>query len=250
MKTIILAAGYATRLYPLTKNQPKPLLPIANKPIIEYILDEINTVEQIDIIYVITNDKFHTHFLTWVDNYQQRHSCNKKIEIINDGTRSNESRLGSIGDINFVISEKSVDDDLFIVAGDNLLDFKLKKFITYFTEINSDAVCAYRMDSIAALRRTGVIQIDENNRIINFEEKPQQPASNIAVPAIYAFKRDTVKLFHQYLTEGNNPDAPGYFNNWLYKKKPLFAYFFEGKRYDIGDMESYQKADQLYRARL
>ena len=131
MKAIILAAGYATRLYPLTKNMPKPLLPIANKPIIEYILDQINTIGQIDVVYVITNNKYYQHFLNWANDFHKKNASSKRLEIINDGTMTNESRLGSIGDIHYVISQKDLNDDLFIVAGDNLFDFQLNDLITY-----------------------------------------------------------------------------------------------------------------------
>lgn len=246
MKAIILAAGYATRLHPLTKDQPKPLLPVAGKPIIEYILAQINTIEQIDTTYIITNNKFYHHFLNWAKNYQHELSPHKKIEVLNDGTTTNENRLGSIGDIQFVISKKSIDEDLLVVAGDNLFDFDLKKFIAYFFEKNSNVICTYHIDSMEMLRRTGVIQIDANNLVIDFEEKPRHPKSNLGVPAIYIYKKDTLELFHQYLAESNNPDAPGYFNIWLHKKTPVYAYFFQGNRYDIGNLESYKKVNQIY----
>jgi len=249
MKALILAAGYATRLYPLTKDKPKPLLPIANKPIIEYVLNQIQNIETIDGVFVVTNDKFYNHFKQWAESFKTTFQFLKPITIVNDGTLSNETRLGSIGDIQFVKKENQVKDDMFIVAGDNLLDFELRKFFDYFKQIDDDVICAYRTDSIETLKRSGVIQIDADNRITDFEEKPQQPKSNYCVPAIYIFKAKTLDLIDLYLEKNNNPDAPGYFISWLYQRKPLYAYFFEGTRYDIDDMESYRKTDELFKSR-
>jgi glucose-1-phosphate thymidylyltransferase len=246
MKTIILAAGYATRLYPLTKDTPKPLLPVAGKPTIEYILSHLLPVQDIDIVYIITNDKFYRQFVEWKKGFDKKHPTDKKIVVMNDGTSTNESRLGSIGDINFVISKTLLDDDLLMIAGDSLFDFELDGMVGYFHKKKGSILCAYRTSDTETLKRRGVIKIDKTNRVIDFKEKPEQPESDIAVPAIHVYKRDTLKLFGQYLSEGNNPDAPGYFVDWLYKREPLYAYFFKGNCYDIGNAESYSKVNQIF----
>lgn len=246
MKAIILAAGYATRLYPLTKDTPKPLLPIAGKPTIDYILSHVLPVEEIDSVYVVTNAKFYKKFAEWKKDFETEHPIGKKIVIMNDGTSTNENRLGSIGDIEYVISKTGLDDDLLMIAGDSLFDFELDGMIRYFHEKKGCVLCAYRTTDIETLRRRGVIKIDETNRLIYFEEKPKRPDSDIAVPAIHIYERECLKLFRQYLSEGNNPDAPGYFVGWLYKKEPLYAYFFTGNCYDIGDAESYFEVNRIF----
>jgi len=246
MKGIILAAGYATRLYPLTRDIPKPLLPVAGKATMEYILSHLLPVEDIDVVYIITNDKFYPQFAEWKKGFDRKYPTDKKIDIMNDGTSTNESRLGSIGDIDFVISKKGLNDDLLMIAGDSLFDFELDGMIHYFHEKNGCVLCAYRTGDMDILRRRGVIKIDDTNRIIDFKEKPKRPTSDIAVPAIHIYKRECLNLFGQYLSEGHNPDAPGYFVDWLYKKEPMYAYFFTGNCYDIGNAESYYKVNQIF----
>jgi glucose-1-phosphate thymidylyltransferase len=246
MKAILLAAGYATRLYPLTKDTPKPLLPVAGKPTIEYILPHVLAIDDIDIVYIITNDKFYQRFVAWKKDFDRRQPTDKKIIIMNDGTSTNENRLGSIGDIDYVISQTGLDDDLLMIAGDSLFDFELDGMIHYFHEKKSSVLCAYRTGDTETLRRRGVIKIDESNRLIDFEEKPEHPISDIAVPAIHIYRKESLKLFGQYLSEGNNPDAPGYFVDWLYKREPIYAYFFTGNCYDIGNAESYSEVNRIF----
>jgi glucose-1-phosphate thymidylyltransferase len=246
MKAIILAAGYATRLYPLTKNTPKPLLPVAGKPTVEYILSHLLPVDEIDAVYIITNAKFYPQFVEWEKGFDRKYPIDKKIDILNDGTATNESRLGSIGDIDFVISKAGLDDDLLMIAGDSLFDFELKGMIDYFHEKNGCVLCAYRTSDMDILRRRGVIKIDDTNRITDFEEKPKRPESDIAVPAIHIYKKESLNLFGQYLSEGNNSDAPGYFVDWLYKREPIYAYFFTGNCYDIGNFASYSEVNRIF----
>jgi len=241
MKALIMAAGYAVRLYPLTQNQPKPLLPIAGKPIIEYIIEKLEVFQEIDEIYVVTNNKFYPHFLNWNEKYKS----NKKIEILNDGTLSPEDRLGAIGDINFTIKNKKINDDLLIIAGDNLFDFGLKELKEYFQN-KQLVICAYDVGDIELSKKYGILSVNGNGKVYSFLEKPAQPPSTLAALGIYLFKKDKLSLIDRYLNEGNNHDAPGFFIQWAYQVEDVYAYVFKGNWYDIGDMISYKKADDFY----
>ncbi len=235
MKAIILAAGYATRLYPLTKDMPKALLPIKGKPIIEYIIDELNTIEQIDEIIVVSNHKYYEAFTSWAKT--------GPVQILDDGTTSVDDRRGAIGDIMFTLEEKGIDDDTIIIAGDNLFTFTLAEYIDFFKRMNADCVCAKHIDDIEQLKQLAVAQTDEHGVITNLEEKPAEPKSHLGVYAVYLYKRETLPLFKQYIAEGNNPDAPGHFVQWLYKRKPVYAYKMNGDCIDIGTIEAYNEAN-------
>ncbi|MGP6140245.1 MULTISPECIES: nucleotidyltransferase family protein [unclassified Jeotgalibaca] len=245
MKAIILAAGYATRLYPLTKDRPKPLLEVAGKTILDFIAEKIERVTEIDEIIIVTNDKFSGHFEKW------REICDysKKITVVNDGTLTNDTRLGAIGDIQYVIDTLKVQDDLMILAGDNLFDFELTDFVSYFKEVETDCITSYFEENDAQVKRAGVVELDGNQMVLSFEEKPAQPRSQYCVPAFYLYKKETLPLFEQYLMEGNNPDAPGHFVPYLISKKPAHAFLFEGRRYDIGTVESYEWVKGIFEAR-
>ena len=242
MKCLILAAGYATRLYPLTKDTPKPLLEVAGKSILERLLDKISLIDKIDHVYVVTNSKFAQAFEEWVGQY----TYTKPLTVIDDGTTSNDNRLGAIGDIQYVIDQVDLSDDLMILAGDNLFDFELFDLEQFFQEKNADVITAYEITDIGLARRVGIVEIDPSAKILSFEEKPQEPKSNWGVPALYIYKRETLPLIKQYLQEGNNPDAPGHFIPWLIKHKPVFAFQFKGQWHDIGTIESYQEAQLVF----
>ena len=242
MIALILAAGYATRLYPLTINKPKALLPINNKPIIDYIVDEIETIDAVDEIVVISNHKFAGCFHEWADSLKS----GKKITVLDDGTSSEETRRGAIGDILFAIDEKNIDEEVLVIAGDNFFTYSLKDYYDYYTKIDKDCVCVKRFENREMLKHFGVALLDENSKGLEIEEKPAQPKTNMAVYATYMYKRDTVPMFRQYIQEGNKPDAPGYFLEWLYKRKEVYAYTFEGECYDIGTPESYRSVCEEY----
>ena len=242
MKGLVLAAGYATRLYPLTKNQPKPLLEIAGKSILDYIVEKMEKVEAIDEIIIVTNDKFTSHFEEWAKQSDYK----KPLTVINDGTTTNDNRLGAIGDIQFVIEQLNLEDDLMILAGDNLFDFELTDFAEYFYKVDTDIITTYPEEDEAQLKRAGVIEIDEDSKVLSFEEKPEQPKSNFCVPAFYLYRRETLSEFKNYLADGHNPDAPGHFVPYLLNKKNVHAFQFEGQRYDIGTVESYEKVQQIF----
>ena len=241
MKALIMAAGYATRLYPLTENQPKPLLPVAGKPIIEYIIEKIESFTNIDKIYVVTNNKFHTHFEKWKDKF----SYKIPIEIINDGTLTNDDRLGAIGDMHYVVTNKNIDDDLLVVAGDNMFDFDLGQ-LRDFSQDKGIVICAYDVEDFSLATQYGIVSVGDDGKVNSFVEKPADPPSTLAALGLYVFKQDKLPLLRRYVSEGNNTDAPGYFIQWAYKVDDVYSYVFNGQWYDIGDLKSYESANKLY----
>ncbi len=242
MKCIILAAGYATRLYPLTKNKAKPLLEVAGKPILNHIIEKVEKVDAVDEVYIVTNDRFTTSFQNWSTTY----SGDKEIIIVNDHTTTNDNRLGAIADIEYVLHQHQIDEDIMVLAGDNLFDFELTDFVHFFKEVNGDSITTHELSDLEEMKRTGIVELNDEGMVISFEEKPEQPRSNLAVPPFYLYKSDTLHLLKKYLLEGNNPDAPGNFIPWLIQHKPVFAFEFEGLRYDIGTVESYHKVQELF----
>ncbi len=234
---IVLAAGYATRLYPLTKDRPKPLLPVSGKPIIDYIVDEMDTLPDLDTIIVVTNHRFAEHFEDWAAT--RKLTGGKKLVVLDDQTTDDANKLGAIGDIQLCIEHFGIDDDLLVIAGDNLFTYYLKDAYNYFLKYNEDTVLAREMEEGEDLTRYAIAELDDNNRVLNLVEKPKQPKTNIAVFATYFYKQETVPMFAQYLAEGNSPDAPGNFPAWLYPRKPVRVYLFDGDCIDIGTPESY-----------
>lgn len=243
MKAIILAAGYATRLYPLTKNQPKPLLEIAGQTILDFILNKIERVPAIDEIYIVTNNKFASHFQKFIAKNHYR----KEIKVVNDGTMSNDDRLGAIGDIYFTIQSETVADDLLIVAGDNLFGFDLKEMWAYFDEKGKNVIAVYREPDVDQLVRGGTAQLDRHGRVIGFEEKPKEPKYPYSVPTFYMIQQSDIELFGQYLAEGHDADANGHFIPYLMKYSDVFGFEFTEYRYDIGTIENYQHVRELFK---
>jgi len=243
MKGIILAAGYATRLYPLTLNQPKPLLPVGGKPIINYILSELETIPSIDEVVVISNHKFAGHFEKWADEQKTR----LKITVLDDNTTDDTNKLGAVGDISFAIDTLKIDDEILVVAGDNIFTFALKDYYDFYKKMDADCILVREMKKEEDLIRMANVKVDESGRVTFMVEKPNPPASTLAAFASYIYKKDTVPMIKQYLDEGNNPDAPGFFPSWLYRKKPVFAYHFEGICYDIGTHESYKEVCDIFK---
>jgi glucose-1-phosphate thymidylyltransferase len=241
MKAIILAAGYATRLYPITENKPKALLPIQGKPIIQYIVDEINEINEIDCIYVVSNNKFYDHFKEWASVA----TSSTPVKIINDETNSDIDRKGAIGDIYLTLESMQIDEDVMIIAGDNFFTYKLKDYYNYYISNNMDSVIVKKYDDLEKIKSFAVAKIDENKIIIDLEEKPEHPKSDIVVYATYIYKKETLKLFKRYLEEGNDKDAPGNFVVWLYKLKPVIAYEMIGDCYDIGTREIYDLVQSI-----
>ena len=243
MKALILAAGYAKRLYPLTLDQAKPLLQIGGRPMISRIADKIARVSGIDHLYVVTNDRFFSQFQDWKKSYSLPIPC----EVLNDGTTNNENRLGAIGDIRFVIQEKRTKDDFLILAGDNLFEFDLNDFIQFFHRKGS-SVGSFDLESLDKAVQYGVLKVDSEGRILEFHEKPEKPPSSLISTGVYAYTSGDLGLLDQYFSERGLPDAPGYFLSWLIKRKDVFSYRVSGGWYDIGDIESYREADRRYRS--
>lgn len=242
MKCVILAAGYATRLYPLTENFPKPLLEVAGKPILDWLIDDMASTGMVEEYIVISNHKFAHIFEEWAAK-----KSDATIRVIDDGTTSNETRLGAVKDIQFAIEQLQLDDDLLVMAGDNLLDFSLGEFMRYGKEKNATCVMRYYEASEARLHKTGVIEIDANDGIISFEEKPAQPKSHWCVPAFYYYTREDSRLIKKGIESGCGTDAPGSFIAWLSGQTKVYAWEMPGRRYDIGNLESYEEVKQNYK---
>ncbi len=241
MKCLILAAGYATRLYPLTENFPKPLLEVGNKTILDWLIDDIDSLGAVDEYVVISNHKFAHHFYDWAEKNPH------PITVVDDGTDSNETRLGAVRDIQFAIDALAIEDDLLVIAGDNLLDFSLTKFIEYAKEKQTSCIMRYYEADKKRLTKSGVVSIDGDDRILLMEEKPAEPKSNWCAPPFYYYTRSDAKLVKGGIEAGCGVDAPGSFIAWLCTQTNVHAMEMPGKRYDIGNLESYESVKKEYR---
>jgi len=245
MNVLILAAGYATRLYPLTKKKAKPLLEVGGKPMIEWVLDNLAGVPDIETVYVVTNAKFAADIQAWADHYQNRHA-GVKIKIVNDGSTSDGDKLGAIGDIQFVLTrERLSGSGLLIVAGDNLFSDSLADFVAQARKTQA-TVAVYDVGDREAIKRYGNIDIDAQGTIAHFEEKPEKPRSTLAAIALYYYSPKVLELVPTYLAAGNNPDQPGRFVQWLYQRQPVQTFLIKGKWLDIGSKETLEKANQTF----
>jgi len=245
MKVIILAAGYATRLYPLTLTQPKPLLPVAGKPLVELVLDNLAPITAIDRVYVVTNAKFATHFQTWSDHYRATKS-KFDFTVVNDGTTDDSNKLGAIGDINYVINTQGLDDDFLVVAGDNLFSDKLGEFGKFCAEKNAPVEAVYDVGNLEEIKKYNSITTDADGRITFFEEKPKHPVSTLTGIALYYYPKSTIALIKQYIAEGNNPDQPGRLVQWLYPRTAVYTWRVPGLWFDIGSKETLEEANKIF----
>lgn len=239
MKALILAAGYATRMYPLTENTPKPLLPLRGKAVIDYIIEQLNNLP-VDEIFVVSNSKFFPHFSEWAKTVP----TNLPIEVLNDGTTSNENRRGAVGDVFFAITEKAIDDELLVIAGDNYFTYDLREQYEVFRKTGCDTLAGKELDDVEKLKTFAVALLAPDGKVLELEEKPQKPKSNMAIYATYFFRKETVPLFEKYLNEGNNPDLIGSFPQWLYKTHDVYTYKMNGECYDIGTIEMYNQLNK------
>src|SRR5438874_11269672 len=244
MNALILAAGYATRLYPLTLDKAKPLLVVGGKPIIEWAVDNLVGVPDVDTIYVVTNDKFATDFEVWSERYQQRHP-EFRFKVINDGSTSDEDKLGAIGDTNLVVTRQNLaQSSLLVVAGDNLFTESLADFVNCARGTDA-TVAVYDVGDIEAIKKYGNITVDAERIITRFEEKPKKPQGTLAAIALYYYAPAVLSLLTTYLAAGNNPDQPGRFVQWLYTRKPVKTFEIKGKWLDIGSKETLESADNI-----
>jgi glucose-1-phosphate thymidylyltransferase len=236
VKALILAAGYATRLRPLTDTIPKQLLPVGGRPMVDWVLDRIQETSA-DEIHLVTNARFAKDFERW--------AADKDVTIHNDGTTSNDDRLGAIGDIQFV----GLDDDLLAVAGDNLFDYSLADYEDYWRAKGESCIAVLDVKDPELAKKYGIVDVDENDRVTNFVEKPEHPPTTLCATATYLYRRDHARLIEAYLAEGNPPDQPGNYIAWLHKREPVYAYRFAGEWYDIGDAGQLLEADNRMRRR-
>ena len=241
MKAVVLVAGYATRLYPLTENQPKGLLKLNNKTILDYLFEKLEKVDAVDQAILVSNDKFYTHFTGWANNY----TGNLKIDVINDKTTSNEDRLGALGDLQLAIDTFNIQDEIMVLVSDNYFTYELTDFYDFYKQKNTDCVIGSKFEDLEYLGKNfGVAVLDENGKVLDMEEKPGIPKSNVGIWASYIYTKDSVALLKEYLAQGNKKDAPGNYPSWLYKRKPIHAFIFEGECYDIGTIEVYNQLNE------
>ncbi len=241
MRCVILAAGYATRLYPLTENFPKPLLKVGEKTILDWLLEDIDTSGLVSEYIVISNHRFARHFGEWADAHTL------PITVIDDGTSTNETRLGAVCDIQFAIDQQKLDDDLLIIAGDNVLDFSLVTFIRYAREKKTSCTMRYYEVDTKRLSKSGVSEVGKDEVLLSLEEKPTEPKSNWCTPPFYFYRAEDVRKIKEAIADGCETDAPGSLAAWMCKHTTVHSMEMPGNRYDIGDLESYQRVQETYR---
>jgi glucose-1-phosphate thymidylyltransferase len=279
MIAVVLAAGYATRLYPLTKDFPKPLLEVAGRSILDRILDNALGITDLEQIVVVTNHRFVAHFEEWragregeaadadtrsgaaerapggVRSAGEGDLFEPSITILDDGSTDNGNRIGALGDLRLAVdwlteTQGELDQPVLVLAGDNLFDFELFDFAEFARRLGTDCITTHQLKDVEQLRRTGVVELATDSRVLSFEEKPEEPKSSWAVPPLYIYRPDTLtEELPLFLDEGNDPDAPGSFVPWLIVRKAVYAYPFEGARHDIGSRASYEAAQQLFAKR-
>ena len=239
MKAVILAGGYATRLYPLTRDRPKHLLEVDGRPLLELLLERL-PLGELDAVYVVTNAKFADRFREWAESYPA------DVIVLDDGTTSEEDRLGAIGDLQLVIESEDLDEDLIVAAGDNIFTERLDDFARFGRERDAAAIAVYDVGDLEAMKQLSSIGVDADSRLVTFEEKPEQPESTLAGIALYFYPRAILPLVGQYLAEGNNPDQPGRLVGWLYRRTPVYAWRVPGRWFDIGTPETLAEAERLF----
>ena len=239
MTCIILAAGYATRMYPLTLNYPKPLLEVGGKKIIDWLIEDLEK-SGVERTVVVSNHKFISQFQAWAEGREN-------ITVLDDGSEDNDHRLGAVKDIEFAIEKANIDDDIVVLAGDNVLNFSLSSFIEYGRKRKTSCIMRHEEKDENKLRKTGVIEIDEDELVLNMEEKPKEPKSNWAVPPFYYYTKEDKDLIKEGIASGCGTDAPGSFVSWLVKIRPVHAYRMIGERFDVGSIEGYEKIKKEYK---
>jgi glucose-1-phosphate thymidylyltransferase len=243
MKAVVLAAGYATRLYPLTLDRPKALLPIGGRPLLEHLLERLDEVRGLNAICVVSNSKFADGFRDWA------RGAGREVRILDDGTRNEETRLGAIGDLAFALRAEAIDDDVLVLAGDNLFSESFAPFAEFGRRKGAPALGVYDIGDLDVIQRYNAIGLDEDERVVFFEEKPERPTSTLIGIALYFYPRRSLELVREYLEQGNNPDQPGRLVQWLYPRVPVYAWRVPGRWYDVGSKETLADADRAFAAR-
>jgi glucose-1-phosphate thymidylyltransferase len=244
MDALILGAGYATRLYPLTVDRPKPLLPVGGIPILERICGQLCDSGTFDRIHVVTNHRFADHYQRWLGDARLRRALPVEVILHDDRTQTPEDRLGAIGDIQFVLDAAPVESDLLVIAGDNLILGSLTPFLSAAAS-RGTSVGLKDLRSKNLVSLYGVVETDDEGRILSFEEKPARPRSTLIAVGLYFFPKNTLPLVRKYLDLGNSKDAPGHYLQWLHRQTPVYGHVLDGEWYDIGDLDSYRRADEL-----
>lgn len=242
MKVIIPAAGYATRMYPLTLDKPKALLEIGRKPVIEHIIEKIVNLAAVDEIFIVTNNKFFGKFSEWVGGFK----CKVSVKIVNDNTNTNEERLGTIGDIKYVIKSEVINEDILVVNSDNIFSFDLNGLYNDFIKRRKSVIGLFDVGDLEVARRMGNPYMDIRNKVIHFKEKDRNTKSTLCSVGIYYFPSSVIPLIDLYLREGNSPDRSGDFIEWLFPKEDVFGFVFDGKWYDIGSMDTFKEAERVF----
>ncbi len=233
MKAIILAAGYATRLYPLTKNTPKALLPIAGRPMLDWFYENLVETGKFDGAYVVSNHRYYEPFCRWAEEARKKWPS-VPLEVLDDGTKDETERLGAVGDVRFAIEHAGIDDDVMVAASDNFITFPLDGFIAEFERTGRDTLLAWHMPDYEDRKNMAIATLDETGKVVRLHEKPSEPETDIAIFAIYLYNRASLPLIGQFLDEGNNGDSPGRFPAWLYTRRDMGVWFFPGECVDIG----------------
>ena len=246
MKNIVIAAGYATRLGELTKNFPKPLLKIGENTILGRMLDDIDRIPEIDEHIIITNHKFAGIFEEWAKGHAERRKWKKPITIVDDGTETNETRLGAVCDLLFAMEKLQIEDDMLVVAADNLLFFSFQEFVDFSRAKNTSCIMCHEQPSIEKLQRTGVVELDENNKVLGMEEKPQVPKSHWAVPPFYIYLKKDLDLIKHSVEHGCGKDAPGNLAHYMVEHTTMHAWPMSAGRFDIGSLDTYEEAKRIY----
>lgn len=246
MKLLILAAGYGTRLYPLTRNIPKALLPVGEKPMIDHIVEKIQSVAEIDEVFVVTNHKYRRKFIDWVEN---RDCLGKRLKVIDDGTCSENEKLGAVGDLEYAMRMERINDDILVIAAENLFESDLVQFTRFATSKRPYAsIGVFDVGDKNSARKYGVIGLNEDGRVTSFEEKPREPSSSLIATALYFLPAETLALISKYVALTGNRDELGGYIGWLSKQIPVYGFVFKGRWYDIRDMRSYYNAYAEYKA--
>jgi glucose-1-phosphate thymidylyltransferase len=241
MKAIILAGGYAKRMWPLTLERPKPLLPVAGRPVIEYAMDRLLAIDGISTIYVTTNRRFEGAFREWLSSK----GYERDVRLVIEDTAAEEEKLGSIGAMRHVIEREGIDDDVLCIAGDNIFLDSLQGFLEFFRRQGSLTFGLYEMPFGRRLSKYGIVSIDKAGMVVDFEEKPERPRSNLVSTGIYAIPREGLRVIHEYLKGGNNPDVFGHFISWLYRRSPVSGFVLRNRWFDIGSLEVYREAEEF-----